>query len=351
MSTGLSPSFDSEARGSRYTSRDPRESRPRARFAIAMTLLAVLVALASCAAEQPLADPTIQPSVPSIPVSAAPSARSFPVTITDDAGTSVAIPERPERIVSLTPGTTEILFAIGAGDRVVATTDADDYPPAAVPLPDVASFGSVDLERIVELEADLVLAGGNEYTPSDAIRSLRSFDIPLVVVYAASVDGVLADIELIGEAVGNAPDARALVDEMRTEIDVLSAAVEDLPPPRVFYEIDASVGVYGPADESFLAEMIRLAGGEPITTGSASSFEIPLERLVAADPEVIVLGDAAFGVTPEQVAERPAWAQMTAVQDGAVRVVDDKLVTRPGPRLAQGLRSLVLSIHPDAVLP
>jgi iron complex transport system substrate-binding protein len=276
---------------------------------------------------------------------------AFPVTVTDDTGTSVAIPDRPERIVSLTPGTTEILFAIGAGDRVVATTDADDYPPAAVSLPDVASFGSVDLERIVELEADLVLAGGNEYTPSDAIRILRSFDIPVVVIYAASVDGVLADIELIGEAVGNARDARALVDEMRTEIDVLSAAVDDMAPPRVFYEIDASVGVYGPADESFLAEMIRLAGGEPITTGSPLSFEIPLERLVAADPDVIVLGDAAFGVTPEQVAERPAWAQMTAVQDGAVRVVDDKLVTRPGPRLAQGLRSLVLAIHPDAVLP
>jgi iron complex transport system substrate-binding protein len=276
---------------------------------------------------------------------------AFPVTVTDDAGTSVAIPEKPERIVSLTPGTTEILFAIGAGDRVVATTDADDYPPEAVPLPDVASFGSVDLERIVELEADLVVAGGNEYTPSDAIRSLRSFDIPVVVIYAASVDGVLADVELIGNAVGAAPEADALVDEMRTEIDALSAAVEDLPPPRVFYEIDASVGVYGPADESFLAEMIRLAGGEPITTGSASSFEIPLEQLVAADPEVIVLGDAAFGVTPEQVAERPAWGQMRAVLDGAVRVVDDKLVTRPGPRLAQGLRSLILAIHPDASLP
>lgn len=263
----------------------------------------------------------------------------------------MAIPERPERIVSLTPGTTEILFAIGAGDRVVATTDADDYPPAALPLPDVASFGSVDLERIVALEADLVLAGGLEYTPSAAIQTLRSLDIAVVVIYAASVHGVLADIELIGEAVGNGPEARALVDEMRTEIEALSVAVEDLPRPRVFYEIDASVGVYGPADDSFLAEMIRLAGGEPITTGSALSFEIQLERLVAADPEVIVLGDAAFGVTPEQVAMRPAWEQMTAVQKGAVRVVDDKLVTRPGPRLAQGLRSLVLAIHPDASLP
>lgn len=351
MSTGFSPSFDSEARGSCSPARDCHASRPRARFALAVALMSALVALTSCAAAPTSTGPTIQPTIPSLPASPDSVGRSFPVTVTDDEGTSVAIPERPERIVSLTPGTTEILFAIGAGDRVVATTDADDYPPEAVLLPDVASFGSVDLERIVELEADLVLAGGLEYTPSDAIQTLRSLDIPVVVIYAASVDGVLADIELTGEAVGNERQARALVDEMRTEIEALSAAVEDLPRPRVFYEIDASVGVYGPAEDSFLAEMIRLAGGEPITTGSALSFEITLERLVAADPEVIVLGDAAFGVTPEQVAKRPAWEQMTAVQKGAVRVVDDKLVTRPGPRLAQGLRSLVLAIHPDARLP
>jgi len=351
MSTPLSPSFDSEARGSCSPARDSHESRPRAPFAVAVALMSALIALTSCAAAPPSRGPTIQPSVPSLPASPDSGAGSFPVTVTDDEGTSVAIRVRPERIVSLTPGTTEILFAIGAGDRVVATTDADDYPPEAVPLPDVASFGSVDLERILELEADLVLAGGNEYTPSDAIRSLRSLDVPVVVVYAASIDGVLADIQLIGEAVGSEREARSLVDEMRTDIDALTAAVQELPRPRVFYEIDASVGLYGPADDSFLAEMIRLAGGEPITTGSSLSFEIPLERLVAADPEVIVLGDAAFGVTPEQVAKRPGWEQMTAVQVGAVRVVDDKLVTRPGPRLAQGLRSLVLAIHPDARLP
>lgn len=351
MSTGLSPSFDSEARGFCSPILESHEARRGHRFAVAATLVSALVALTSCAAAPTATGPASQPTIPSLPASPNSVAGSFPVTVIDDQGTSVAIPERPERIVSLTPGTTEILFAIGAGDGVVATTNADDYPPEAVPLPDVASFGSVDLERIVELEADLVLAGGNEYTPSDAIRTLRSLDIPVVVVYAASIDGVLADIQLIGEAVGSARDARSLVDEMGTEIEALSAAVEDLPRPRVFYEIDASVGVYGPADDSFLAEMIRLAGGEPITTGSSLSFEIPLERLVAADPEVIVLGDAAFGVTPEQVAVRPAWEQMTAVQKGAIRVVDDKLVTRPGPRLAQGLRSLVLAIHPDARLP
>ena len=97
--------------------------------------------------------------------------------------------------------------------------------------------------------------------------------------------------------------------------------------------------------------MITLAGGEPITTGSPTVFSIPLETLVAADPEVIVLGDAAYGATADQVAARPGWGGMTAVKAGAIRPVDDVVVTRPGPRLVEGLRALALAIDPEASLP
>jgi iron complex transport system substrate-binding protein len=331
MTAPFGPSFIREARG-------------------LLLPLALALVIAGCATS-PVATGPI--STPTASASASPSAPAadFPVTVTDDEGTDVEVATRPERIVSLTPATTEILYAIGAGDRVVATTDADDYPPAAVPLPDVASFGTVDLEAIVALEADLVVAGGNEFTPSEAIRTLRDLEIPVVVIYAPTVEAVMADVELIGDAVGNADEALALAEGMRAEVSALAAAVADLPRPRVFYEIDASTAVYGPANDSYLAEMIELAGGEPITTGSAISFEMSLERLVDADPEVIVLGDAAFGVTPEQVAARPAWGELTAVRVGAVRAADDKLITRPGPRLPLGLRSLILAIHPDARLP
>jgi iron complex transport system substrate-binding protein len=326
------PSFRAEARGFR------------------VLLGFSLIVLAGCSAPAASIHPTAD-TTPAAPTQSHVPTAEFPTTVTDDEGTATAIEVRPERIVSLTPGSTEILFAIGGGDRVVATSDADDYPPEAVTLPDVASFGSVDVERIVSLEADLVIAGGNAYTPPEAVETMRSVGIPVVVVYAPSVAGVLADVELIGQAVGERDEAADLAARMRTEIDALTAAVEDLPRPRVFYEVDASEAVFGPADDSFLAEMVSLAGGEPITTGSTTSFEIPLEDLVAADPEVIVLGDAAFGVTADQVAARPAWHAMTAVQTGAVRAADDKVITRPGPRLAQGLRSLILAIHPDARLP
>jgi len=119
----------------------------------------------------------------------------------------------------------------------------------------------------------------------------------------------------------------------------------------VFYELDATGAIYGPADDSFLAEMIELAGGDAITTGSPDLYEIPLERLIEADPEVILLGDAAYGVTKEAVAARAGWEVMTAVREGAIRPTDDVIITRPGPRLADGLRSLALAIHPGLELP
>jgi iron complex transport system substrate-binding protein len=343
---GLDPSFSREARGRRFSGRSGR-------LIAAASAAAIAALLAACA---PAASPSLAPSrSPVASASIAPAspstASAFPLTLTDDEGTSVTISAEPQRLVSLTPGTTEILFALGIGDRILATDSASDYPAAAVELPDVAAFGTVDAEKIVGLEADLVIAGGNGYTPPDGVTKLRSLGIPVLVVYAATVAGVSGDVELVGKAVGRAAQSTELAAAMRADIAALAATAASQPKPRTFYEVDATHQIYGPADRSFLAEMVGLAGGAPVASGSADNFEIPLERLIAADPEVIILGDAAFGTTADAVAKRPGWGVMTAVRAGAVRVADDKLITRPGPRLAQGLRSLILAIHPGAALP
>ena len=317
------------------------QGSPGARLLVT-TLATVVLVIALVVLSQP-------PVLAQAPASEAPLDEALAVVVIDDEGTEVTIPAEAQRIISLTPGTTEILFALGVGDRVVATTDADDYPREAVPLPDVASFGAIDIEKVIDFEPDLIIAGGNGYTPTDGIERLRSLGYAVLVIYAPSVGGVISDVELIGRAVGRDDAADDLATTMRTEIEALSALVGERPHPRVFYEIDASVAIYGPADESFLAEMVELAGGVPITSGSALSFEVSLERLIAEDPEVIVLGDAAYGTTPEAVAARPGWGAMSAVRDGALRPVEDVLVTRPGPRLAEGLRDLIEAIHPDAL--
>jgi iron complex transport system substrate-binding protein len=275
-------------------------------------------------------------------------AATFPLTLTDDERTEVVLPTAPQKIVSLTPATTEILFAIGAGDRTIAKVeDVTPYPPAADSLPVVARFGSVDVEKIVSLGADLVIAGGNGFNPPDAIAQLRRANIPVLVVYAATVDAVLDDIELVADAVGEGPAARDLTASMRAGFDQVAAATQGLDSPRTFYEIDASTAIFGPALDSFIAQMIELAGGTPITTDDPAVFSIPLEKLVAADPEVIVLGDSAYGTTPAIVAQRPGWGSMSAVKSGAIRPADDVVISRPGPRLVDGLIALAIAIHPE----
>jgi iron complex transport system substrate-binding protein len=323
----------------------------------AATFLALLLLVAACSgggSVSPTPVATASPSaVPTLAPTASPTATpAFPTTVTDDEGTTVDIATEPEVIVSLTPATTEILFAIGLGDRIAGKgQDFFLYPPEAGDIPDVATFDKVDIEKIVSLEPDVVFAGGNFFTPPDSIQRMRDLGLTVVVLYAPSVEAVFADIELIGTIVGRTDEATAIVDRTRSEFDAVEAAVAGLPTPRLFYELDATGAIYGPADDSFLAEMIGLAGGDPITTGSADKFDISIERLIDQDPEVILLADAPFGVTADQVAARPGWDVMTAVKKGDIRPIDDQTVTRPGPRLFLGLELLASTIHPEAAIP
>jgi iron complex transport system substrate-binding protein len=336
------PSFESEARGSRFSG--PWRSLIAAAISLAVAACATSGATPSI---PPGATGSIQPAI-----TATPSAAAFPTTLTDDEGTKVELAAEPRKIVSLTPATTETLFALGVGDRVVGKVeDLSLYPPEAAAIPDVAKFGEVDVEKIVSLGTDLVIAGGNSFNPPDKIAQLRTLGVPVLVLYAPDIETVFKDIELTGSAVGRSAEAKDLTASMRATFDQIGAATSGLDKPRVFYELDATREIYTAADESFLAKMIELAGGEPITTGSTTSFEISLETLVTADPEVILLGDAAYGATAAGVAARPGWNVMTAVKAGAIVPVDDVIITRPGPRLVDGLRALAAAIHPDAALP
>ena len=273
----------------------------------------------------------------------------FPVTVVDDEGTEIVIRSRPDRIISLSPANTETVFALGGGPRLVGGTDFDDYPAEAVELADVATFNGVIMERLVDLEPDLVLAAGNFFTPPADIARMRELGYPVVVVYAPDVEGVLADIELIGQAIGESETAAGITSGMRMRIEEIAAAAAAAGSrPRTYYEFDFFEGAtFGPAPLSFTTDLIERAGGEAITTGDPQVFQMPLERLIEADPQVIVLGDAMFGVCPDQVAERSGWTGMSAVVQGRVRAIDGLTVTRPGPRLADGLARLALTIHAE----
>lgn len=313
-------------------------------------LIAPLVLAFGCTTATQSNAPTVAPpsNPPATAVPQSPThPPAFPVTLTDDEGTEMTLTAEPQKIVSLTPATTEILFALGVGSRVVGKVeDIANFPPGAASVPVVATFSAVDVEQIVDLEADLVISGGDGLTQGAAVEQLRRADIPVLVAYPTTIEEALAGIRLIGRAVGADADAGALADAMSQQMSDLGAlASRAIKKPRVFYEIDVTGGIFTPPADSIYGEMFRLAGAEPIS-GDAS-YAISLEDLVAADPEVILLGDAAYGVTAEAVAARPGWDGLTAVKDGRILPIEDVVVTRPGPRLVDGLRALIEAIHPE----
>jgi iron complex transport system substrate-binding protein len=322
-------------------------------------IIAIVIGLAACttaaspSASAPVfATGSVGPAATATPPPSATATPAFPTTLTDDEGIAVSLKAEPAKIVSLTPSATETLFALGVGDRIVGKVDDPDlYPPEAATIPNVAKPGEVNVEQIVGLGTDLVIAGGNSFNPPDKIAQLRTLKVPVIVLYAPDVPTVFSDIELIGTAVGKAAEAKDLTTSMQAGFDQIEAATAGLPKPRVFYEIDASQKIYTAADGWFGTAMIELAGGDPITTGSTTNFEIPLETLITKDPEIILLGDAAYGTTAQVVEGRAGWKVMTAVKTKAIKPVNDVVITRPGPRLVEGLRSLAAAIHPEADLP
>ncbi len=301
-------------------------------------LLTLLLALAACAA--PASAPTGSPQ---------PSAA--PLTLTDDAGRSVEIPAETARIVSLAPSNTEIVCALHACDRVVGVTDFDDYPPEVADRQKVVISAQVDVEKVVAANPDLILAAGNELTPTAVIQRLAGLGFAVLTLYPENLDEVYGDIALIGRAIHQTDAAAALVDQMRQRVDAVTHAVAGAEKPRTFYEVGVFEGViYTAGEGSFLASLIDLAGGKAVT-GEARSTSIALERLVAADPQLIILGDSSYDatITPASVAARPGWGGLSAVRQGhVVPYPNDPVTTRPGPRIVDGLEALARGIHPEA---
>ena len=317
---------------------------------VRLLLLALSLVLPACARAPGASQPPPTP-IPSSLVAKPEAVTSYPLTLTDDAAREVTIAADPERIVSLAPSNTEIACALDSCEQLVGVTDFDDYPPEVAEVEKVVVFAQVDVEKVVAAEPDLVLAAGNELTPTAVIDQLGELGVTVLVLYPESLDEVYDNVELVGTVLDEQVAASELVEVMQARVEAVEDAVAEADSPRVFYEVSIFEGtIYTAGEGSFIASLLETAGGDPIT-GDALSTSIALEDLVAADPELILLGDATYDetITPESVAARPGWDAMTAVEDGQVLVVtDDVVITRPGPRIVDGLEALARAIHPDA---
>ena len=271
-------------------------------------------------------------------------------TYTDDIGRTVTIQGIPQRIVSLAPSDTEILFALGLGSEVVGTDDDSDYPAAATTLPHVGSgYPSFSIETIVSLKPDLVIGFG--YTAPSYVSQLESLGIPVVVLAPKDVSGVISDITLVGKITGATAAAETLTSSMQNSLNTIEAKLNGVTDPRVLWEFDGTdpgnPWVAGPG--SFNDALITLAGGQDVgASGPSSSWQMSTEDIVKADPQIIILDDYQFGVTVASVEQRPGWSGITAVKNEAIYpITDSDLTDRPGPRVIDGLQLLVQIIHPE----
>ncbi|MGH8925708.1 MAG: ABC transporter substrate-binding protein [Acidimicrobiia bacterium] len=266
----------------------------------------------------------------------------FPVTI-EAGGAVVTIESRPERIVSLSPTATEMLFSIGAGDQVVAVDSFSYYPPEA-PVTDLSGF-EPNVEAVVGFEPDLVVLS---FDPGDVVSGLEAAGVvALVVPTAVTLDDTYTQIEQLGAATGRIGDAAELVGQMQADIAALAASVPERDEPLTYYhELDDTL--FSVTSQTFIGEIYALAGLESIADaadpeGEASGFpQLSAEFLLAADPDLIFLADTkCCGQNAETLAARPGFDQLTAVTEGRVIELDDDIASRWGPRVVEFFRTIV----------
>jgi iron complex transport system substrate-binding protein len=302
-------------------------------FALALAALAA-VALAGCGSDASAGGEA----------SPAASASSGPITVTDGSGTAVTMDQPATRIVSLAPANTEIAYAIGAGDKMVAGTSYDDYPEEAKSLPKIGDFANPNVEKIASFEPDLVLAAGGI---QDKLRSkLEGLGMKVYVVDPKTYDGVMTDITNLGQLTGSTPQAQQVADTMQKAKDDVQAQVASASRPSTFLEI-YSKPLMTAGGETFIDDMITLAGGTNLGATAGSGFPtFSTEVLFKNDPAVYI-ADSGSMSKPGDITKRAGFDVLTAVKDGHVYVIDDSIIARPGPRLAQGLQELLKMIHPE----
>lgn len=281
------------------------------------------------------------------PGAAAPAAEGL--TFTDGLGRTITLESPAQRVISLAPSNTEILFAIGAGEQVVGRDQFSDYPAETAGVADIgATYDELNTEQIVALEPDLILAA--EINPPEQVRTLE--DLGLTVYYLknpATLEEMYGNLEIVSQLTGREAEAKDLIESLRVRVAVVDKKIAPISSrPSVFYELDGTdpAKPYTAGKGTFITLLIERAGGDNIAAEIDGYPQLSLEQVVAADPALIILGDSMWGVTVEAVAARPGWENLSAVKNGQVYPFDDNLVSRPGPRLVDGLEALAKLLHP-----
>lgn len=273
------------------------------------------------------------------------------ISVTDRMGERRTFAEVPQRIVSLSPATTELLFAIGAGDEIVGATSNCDYPPEATKVPRVGNgtIEGVSRETILSLNPDLVICKWDSHEPLMAL--FHRLGIPFIAVGPESLDELFVEARMLGKVTGHSAEARQFVQKMSARRDRLLKRVAKVPPadrPTVFYEVwDDPLMTAGP--NSFIGELLSLAGLQNIFSDTDTRFpSVSSEVVVERDPQVILApSDHSEQVTWQRMAERPGWSAISAIENRRVYLINGDKVSRCGPRLLDALEQIIDTVYPE----
>jgi iron complex transport system substrate-binding protein len=274
-----------------------------------------------------------------------------PIELTDGIGRLVVLDEPAQRVVALAPSNIEILFAIGAGSQVVGREDFANYPPEVLELPSVGgSFGELNMEAILGLEPDLILAA--DITTVEQVQAFEEVGLTVfMLANPTTLDEMYENMRITAQLTGHIEEAQAAIEELENRVAaVLEIVSQAEDRPTVFYELDSTDpnAPWTAGSGTFIDTLITLAGGQNIGANFEGDWiQISSEEILSVDPNLIILGDFIWGVTPEDVAARAGWDTLTAVQNQQVLPFNDDLVSRPGPRLVDGLEQLARLIHPE----
>lgn len=273
---------------------------------------------------------------------------SFPVEVKDKFGNTVIIEEEPMKIVSLAPSNTETLFALGLGHRVVGVTPFCDYPEEALAIEKVGDYSGNNLERIIELEPDLVLVYGAG--DEEENRILREAGIHVLGFLSETMEDIIQDIETIGKATGRNEEARDIINSIREKRDYVVEKVKEAGEVSVFYEIWHDP-LMGAGKGSFMDELITLAGGNNIANDTDGAYpQYDLEQLIERDPQVYLASKDTDDKTIESIKTRPGYHAISAIKNHRIYLFEGNeanLVSRPGPRIGEALEVVAKAIHPE----
>ncbi|MBU7031318.1 MAG: cobalamin-binding protein [Theionarchaea archaeon] len=262
----------------------------------------------------------------------------YPMTVVDDMGREVTLSVTPLRIISLAPSTTEILFALGAGENVIGNTEYCNFPEGAVNIEKVGGFSDVSIEKIVSLEPDIIFASSLHI---ESVEQLSELGISSVILDPVTIEDVLNTITLVGKVIQKEENAEILIETFTSRIDGVK---QQAPSSHLSVYVEGWVsssgyGSFGPG--SLVDNLLSIAGGSNIAGDTDTPYPaLSGEVIISKNPQIIFMISSMGGVGIEDLVNRPGWDAIDAVKFGRIYVVDGDLVLRPGPRLIEGLEIL-----------